>query len=53
MANIYYSDMDGTLLNVEGRLESPQRERLRRLIDEGVHFSVATGRTMQDRKSVV
>ncbi len=51
MANIYYSDMDGTLLNTEGRLESPQRERLRRLMKEGVHFSVATGRTMHAIRS--
>ena len=46
MANIYYSDMDGTLLNAVGRLESHQRERLRRLLLEGVQFSVATGRNM-------
>lgn len=51
MANIYYSDMDGTLLNAAGRLDSPQRERLRRLLAEGIHFSVATGRNMHAIRS--
>ena len=46
MANIYYSDMDGTLLNAEGRLGSEQRARLHQLISDGVRFSVATGRNM-------
>lgn len=51
MANIYYSDMDGTLLDVEGRLGKSQRERLRRLMADGVQFSVATGRTMHAIRS--
>lgn len=51
MANIYYSDMDGTLLNGEGRLGSAQRERLRTLLAEGIQFSVATGRNMHSIKS--
>lgn len=51
MANIYYSDLDGTLLNPEGLLGSEQRERLRRLIESGIHFSVATGRTMEAIRS--
>lgn len=51
MANIYYSDMDGTLLNSEGRLGSEQRIRLHRLLSDGIRFSVATGRNMHAIRS--
>lgn len=44
--NIFYSDMDGTLLDHNARLSDKNRERLRVLLEEGVAFSVATGRNM-------
>lgn len=44
--NIFYSDMDGTLLDHTARLSDENRERLRKLLLEGVAFSVATGRNM-------
>lgn len=44
--NIFYSDMDGTLLDSTGRLSEQSRERLRALLQDGVAFSVATGRNM-------
>ncbi len=39
------TDLDGTLLDGEGRLSEENREALRALDEKGVHLSIATGRT--------
>ena len=45
MKNLYITDLDGTLLNSKGEL-SPESERIiKKLISEGVLFSLATART--------
>ncbi len=41
---VLYSDMDGTLLNSEGRMSSRNREALQRFMDRGGLFGIATGR---------
>ena len=41
---LYVSDLDGTLLDGEGKLPSDSIKRLNRLIDKGLNFTVATAR---------
>lgn len=43
--NIYISDMDGTLLDPAGRLPKESRELLKKLLKEGLLFTVASART--------
>ena len=38
------TDMDGTLLNSQGKVSDENKEVLNKLQDEGVHIAVATGR---------
>lgn len=42
---LYVSDLDGTLLNSDAQLNEDVPERLNRLIDKGLCFTVATART--------
>ena len=42
---LYISDMDGTLLNPAGIVSRESTEILTNLIDQGLHFTVATART--------
>ena len=42
---LYVSDLDGTLLNSDALLNEDVPERLNRLIDKGLCFTVATART--------
>jgi Cof subfamily protein (haloacid dehalogenase superfamily) len=44
MSRIYISDLDGTLLGPDARLSDAARERLERLIDQGLLFTVASAR---------
>ena len=41
---LYVSDLDGTLLDGEGKLPPDSIKRLNRLIDKGLNFSIATAR---------
>jgi hypothetical protein len=41
---LYVSDLDGTLLNPQAELSAPTRAGLVRLLDEGLHFTVASAR---------
>ena len=41
---LYVSDLDGTLLDGEGKLPPDSIKRLNRLIDKGLDFTVATAR---------
>ncbi|MDD4496220.1 MAG: HAD-IIB family hydrolase, partial [Eubacteriales bacterium] len=45
MKTLYISDLDGTLLNQNAELSEYTAAALNRLIETGVHFSVATART--------
>ena len=45
MKTLYISDLDGTLLNRKAEVSVQTAEVLNSLIDEGLHFSVATART--------
>jgi len=45
MKTLYISDLDGTLLNSRAELSDYTIEVLNRLIENGVHFSIATART--------
>lgn len=46
MKTLYVSDMDGTLLNSEGKLSKFTVNALNKLIDGGAYFTVATARCM-------
>ena len=41
---LYISDLDGTLLDEEGRLPADSIKRLNKLIDKGLNFTIATAR---------
>ena len=41
---LYISDLDGTLLKPEGHFPKKAADRLNRLIDKGLKFSIATAR---------
>lgn len=41
---LYVSDMDGTLLDEQGRFSKEWAQRLNRLIDRGLQFTIATAR---------
>lgn len=45
MKTLYISDLDGTLLNRQAELSDYSTTVLNDLIDQGLHFSVATART--------
>ena len=42
---LYISDMDGTLLNPDGIVSRKSTEILTELLEQGLHFTVATART--------
>lgn len=50
---LYVSDLDGTLLNSDALLGEGVPERLNRLIDEGLCFTVATARTYATVNSIM
>lgn len=46
MKTLYISDMDGTLLQSDGRLSEYKKEKLNEFYGNGIPFSVATARSM-------
>lgn len=44
--NLYISDLDGTLLNLQAEITQKTRDTLNELINQGMSFSVATARTL-------
>ena len=46
MKALFVSDLDGTLLDPEARLDTGARERLNRLIRNGLQFTVASARSV-------
>ena len=45
MKNLYISDLDGTLLDNEGKLSDENKRRINNLIENGLLFTIATART--------
>lgn len=45
---LYVSDLDGTLLDSSGRLSDFSRENLKRLLDAGLNFTVASARAIDE-----
>lgn len=50
---LYVSDLDGTLLNSDAQLNDDVPERMNRLIDKGLCFTVATARTYATVNSIM
>ena len=50
MKVLYVSDLDGTLLNMDGRLDEEAIKELNRLIGIGINFTVSTGRGESARR---
>ncbi len=42
------SDLDGTLLNSKHRISTYTKEVIKKVIEKGIHFYIATGRHHQD-----
>jgi Cof subfamily protein (haloacid dehalogenase superfamily) len=53
MNTLYISDLDGTLLQPNARLSDFARETLNRMLDEGLQFSIATGRSVVSMQDVL
>ena len=53
MKTLYLSDLDGTLLNEGAVISAYGEEALRRLIESGLHFSIATARTAGTALSIL
>ena len=51
--NLYISDLDGTLLNSEGKLSEYTIQRLNKMIDQGLDFTIATARGFDSVKSIL
>jgi len=50
---LYISDLDGTLLNNKPELSLFSRERLQALIADGLHFTVASARSVNSIRSLL
>ncbi len=50
---LYISDLDGTLLNSSGVLEPKLLERLNRMIDNGLKFTIATARNYDSAQPIL
>ncbi len=53
MSILYVSDLDGTLLNDERRISQKSIRILNELIDQGLHFTIATARSIESAKSLI
>lgn len=50
---LFVSDLDGTLLSSGAVLSQFSRDNLKRLLDEGMHFTVASARAIREIRQVV
>jgi Cof subfamily protein (haloacid dehalogenase superfamily) len=50
---LFVSDLDGTLLNPDSRFPDDQAERLNRLIDRGLKFTIATARSYESTHPIL
>lgn len=46
MKTLYVTDLDGTLLNPQARVSEYSVEVINRLVEEGMHFTYATARSL-------
>jgi len=53
MKTLYISDLDGTLLNEAAQLSPYTIETLNQQIEKGMHFSIATARSLASVKSIL
>lgn len=53
MEELYISDLDGTLLNSEGKLSSFSLQQLNHLIREGLNFTIATARSWDSALPII
>ena len=51
--NLYISDLDGTLLNSEGKLSEYTIKTINEMIEEGLDFTIATARGFDSVKSIL
>lgn len=51
--NLYISDLDGTLLNSEGKLSEYTIKTINKMIEEGLDFTIATARGFDSVKSIL
>lgn len=52
MEKLYISDLDGTLLNREAKLNEETKEELNKLINKGINFTIATARSIYSIKEI-
>jgi Cof subfamily protein (haloacid dehalogenase superfamily) len=50
---LYVSDLDGTLLHEDGKIPQPAIERLNRMIDRGLKFTIATARNFDSVRPIL
>jgi len=53
MKKILFVDLDGTILNSEKTISERTREALKQMLDAGHYLVAASGRSIEDQKSVV
>jgi Cof subfamily protein (haloacid dehalogenase superfamily) len=51
--SLFVSDLDGTLLNSNGKLSDFSRDNLKRLLEAGLNFTVASARAINEIKPVL
>ena len=53
MCNIVVSDLDGTLLNSDQEVSEISKKVIKKLIEKGEKFYIATGRAYPDAKNIM
>ena len=53
MTRVYVTDLDGTLLDPSARLSPATRDGLLRLLDAGVHVTIATARSLASMQEIL
>jgi len=51
--NLYISDLDGTLLNSKGKLSDYTIQTINKMVENGLHFTVATARGYDSVKNIL
>lgn len=53
MSQLYVSDLDGTLLDLQGRLSAYSHSELTRLLQDGLPFTIASARSIVSIKAIL
>jgi Cof subfamily protein (haloacid dehalogenase superfamily) len=53
MNKLYISDLDGTLLKPDATITDSSKQRLQRLIDQRLHFTVASARSVASMREIL